>query len=464
MADRDIRRVASDELARRRELAAAMPVEESTPASRGPEIGATGLEVFGGMISGELADHHRDWRDQQIYKTVDRMRRGDATVSATLLSITLPILSADVRVESKQGPEASEPDPIVKEAADFVHANLFGDYMTRSWQGWIREAMLYVAYGHYVFEKVFQEMVGGEYSGAVMWRKFAPRHPSTIQAWNFDRNGGINSIEQEAYFGEEMARVALPIEKIMVLTHQEEAGNPLGHSVFRPAFKHWKYKDGFYAVQAIAIERQGAGVPFAKYPPGTSDSEIDKAEIMLQNVQAHEQSYFTFQDDWDVGFMDMGAGSTLDPQQAIDHHDLMITKTMLASFMNLPQDSRGSYAMSNDLSGFFNHSLQYAANYLADIINRHAIPQLCVANYGVLPAYPKLQFEKIGHLSLRNLILSIGELAKEGVITSTVDLENVVRDKLNLPPITEQEYDEQQPEEPAVLPPPPPGGRPTDNE
>ena len=453
----DIRSAAFRELARRADDAERQLAEQpSTPSIKsGPEIGSTGLEVFGGIISGDLADHHTDWQGERLYRTVDRMRRGDATCAATFLSIVLPILAAKVTVEAREGPDGAQPDSGVKEAAEFIHDNLMsGEMLNVSWQSLLREACLYMGYGHYLFEKVFFEITSGRWAGKVGWRKFAPRHPSTIQEWLFDRNGGLTGVMQELRRPEGMSEeqnVKIPIDKLVLFTHQMEAGNPLGVSIYRPAFKHWKYKDGFYAVQAIAIERQGAGVPFAKYPAGTAEPEKDKAELMLQNVQAHEQSYFTYEEDWEVGFMDMGSASVLDPMKAIEHHDLMIPKSVLASFMNLPQDSRGSFALSSDQSGFFNHSLQDAADYMASIWNQHVIPQLCIYNFGQLPSYPKLRFERIGHISVDRALEAITKAVDKGVLTPTIETENRVRDLLNLAPVDEADFEEAK-EPPEVVP------------
>ena len=458
----DIRTVAIRELAKRaseeRQLA-----DSDNPASVrvGPEVGSTGLEVFGGIISGDLADHHVDWQGSKLYRTVDRMRRGDATCAATFYSIVLPILAAHVDVEAREGPDGAKPDSRVVEAAEFIHDNLFGDMLDVSWQQLLRESLLYMAYGHYLFERVFFKVAKGRWAGKVMWHRFAPRHPSTITQWLFDRNGKLTGVVQEVRRPEGISdeqEVTIPLDKLVLFTHQMEAGNPLGVSIFRPAYKHWKYKDGFYAVQAIAIERQGAGVPFAKYPAGTSDTEKDKAELMLQNVQAHEQSYFTYEEDWDVGFMDMGSASVLDPMKAIEHHDLMIPKAVLASFMNLPQDSRGSFAMSADQSAFFNHSLQDAANYFASVWNNILIPQLCDYNFEELPAYPKLRFERIGHMSANLIIDAIIKAVDKGAVTGDIVVENRLRDLLNVSPIEETDFEEAKaPPEPLPAEEPPKG-------
>ena len=416
--------------------------------AKGPEIGSTGLEVFGGIIGGDLTDHNHDWLDRQRFKTVDLMRRGDSTVAAGLQAVTLPILAANAKIVVTDRKDMEAPvDPVVTEASEFINDLLFSNsYMSQPWGQFLREALqMHLAYGYYPFEKVFTEITGGRWDGAVGWRKFAPRHPSTIERWHFDKNGGKTGIEQ--FVSSESAKssgeyVYIPIEKLLVFTNQEEAGNPLGMSIFRPAYKHWRYKDGFYAVQAIAIERQGAGVPFATHPQGTSDAELEKAEEMLQNVQAHEQSYFLFAEDWEVGFLNMGSQTTLNPRDAIEHHDMMIAKSVLAGFMQLPQDSQGSFALSENMTDFFNHAISATSSYIADIINMHAIPQIVDMNWPGLNVYPRLQFDRIGHLSLDRTLDAITEAVKDGVITPDLNLENRVRDLLNLPPIDEEDFKE----------------------
>lgn len=429
-------------------------VQSRVSSGRGAEIGATGLEVFSGQIVGQIAEHNVDWEGQSRFEIVDYMRRGDATVAATLSAVTLPIISTEAYVTAKHGEE--EPDSVLKEAADLVNYILFsGDVMSRSWQQFLREGMLHLAYGHYPFEKVFTMIEGGEFAGAVGWKKFAPRHPSTIEEWNYNKHGERTGIKQRvtsdaAPDGDEFD---IPDSKLIVFTNQEEANNALGVSIFRPAYKHWRYKDGFYAVQAIAIERQGAGVPYAKYPQGTPDPELDKTEEMLQNIQAHEQSYFMFGEDWEVGFTSMGAQSVLNPHQAIEHHDSMIPKTILAGFLNLPQDGKGSYALSSDSSGFFNFSLQSTANYFADVLTRQAIKELIDYNYPGLHKYPRLRFNRVGHLAMGQILEAIEKSVTSGVLTPDLALENRVRDYLNLPAIDESEFEEaKEEEEPEVAP------------
>lgn len=438
MTSPDLRVIASQEL-ERRDLA-----QDDKKPSRRIESGITGLEVFGGVISGAFADHNRDWVGRNRFDIVDRMRKGDATCHATLMALTLPILSTEMHVESRRHSRDNEPPAIVKEAADFIHHQIF-DSGSVDWDEWLREALLYLAFGHYVFEPVWEEISSGPYAGAVGIDTLSPRHPRSIEGWNFNRNGRLVSIKQQGMRTgtEEFFDRDISVDKLIVLTNGPEAGNPLGTSVFRPAYKHWKYKDGYYAVQAIAIERQGAGTPYGKHPAGTKDEELDKAEETLQNLQAHEQSYVMFPEDWEMGFLDMGGNSVLDPQLAINHHDALIPKTVLGQFLGLAQGNTGSFALSEDNSRFFNFTLQATAKYVASHWNRKIIPRLVKWNFGDVPFMPQLRFDSIGHINLKDLVDGIAKLGEKGMMMNSVETENHVREVLNLPPITEDKWEEE---------------------
>jgi hypothetical protein len=93
------------------------------------EIGQTGTYIVGGY----LADHDYNaeltgWTRVGKY---DQMRKGDATVRASLLAVNLPILSADWYIEP-----ASE-DAKDVEVADFVKKELLEGKL--SWSAKLRE-------------------------------------------------------------------------------------------------------------------------------------------------------------------------------------------------------------------------------------------------------------------------------------------------------------------------------------
>src|SRR3972149_72337 len=67
-----------------------------SPLRRG-EIGATGTEVFAGMLTQQ--DYNPDIGDTNRYTIYDKMRKSDGQVRAGLMAIKLPLLRAEWPVE-----------------------------------------------------------------------------------------------------------------------------------------------------------------------------------------------------------------------------------------------------------------------------------------------------------------------------------------------------------------------------
>lgn len=97
------------------------------------------------------------------------MRKSDGTVGAILEAIKAPLLSAKWQIRSG----GEEPDD--KEIAEFVQRNLF---VKVRFQNFLKEALAFLDFGFYYFEKNF-EIAGG----MVEWKEFAPRVPKSHYLW-----------------------------------------------------------------------------------------------------------------------------------------------------------------------------------------------------------------------------------------------------------------------------------------
>jgi phage gp29-like protein len=364
-----------------------------------------------------------------------RMRRSDATVQALELAITLPIQATDWDVRPASN------DPTAKEAADLVYDNLFGG-MTHTFDDFLRDALLALFYGFTVFEKVFEER--GNY---IVWRKFAPRHPQTIERFLFDETGGLAGVRQVGFDPQgRFRRVDIPIEKLLVFIWRRELGNPYGVSVLRAAYKHWFLKDLAYKLQAIALERWAVGIPVGKVPAGTS--ELDKQTFlqMLEAMRGHERAAMVLPEDYSVELIGAEAGQRANQAfvEAIQHHDTMIVKSVLAQFLNLGTGDVGSWALSRDHSQLFLMGLNSVAQWFADHINRYAIPQLCRLNFGEdFTDFPELSFTDLRLVLQREVLAeAISKLVQTGILTPDRSLHEWVRDVFDLPPLPEEQPEE----------------------
>jgi phage gp29-like protein len=368
----------------------------------------------------------------QVYT---RMRRSDATVQALELAITLPIRATDWDVRP-----ASD-DPTAKEAADLVYDNLFGG-MTHTFDDFLRDALLALFYGFVVFEKVFEER-----DDYIVWRKFAPRHPQTIERFLFDETGGLAGVRQVGFdpLGR-FRQVDIPIDKLLVFIWRRELGNPYGVSVLRAAYKHWFLKDLAYKLQAIALERWAVGIPVGKVPAGTSEQDKQTFLQMLEAMRGHERAAMVLPEDYSVELIGAEAGQRANQAfvEAIQHHDTMIVKSVLAQFLNLGTGDVGSWALSRDHSQLFLMGLNSVAQWFADHINRYAIPQLCRLNFGEdFTDFPELTFTDLRLVLQREVLAeAIGKLVQVGILTPDRSLQEWVRDVFDLPPLPEEQPEE----------------------
>ena len=229
------------------------------------ELGGTGTLLTGGYITD--ADYNTDLTGTTGVEIYEKMRN-DATVRASLWAMKLPILGASWSVVP--GEEKNEK---YQKHADFIEEELFGG-MSHTWEEFLRNSLNYLDFGHYVFEIVYKLREDGK----IGWRKFAPRLPKTIQRW--ETNDGENGITQWTLSGGE---ASIPIEKLIIYTNEKEGDNWYGKSIMRSSYRNWFTKDKLYQIEAMAVERQGIGIPYVKVPSGAAKSDEDKAEEYLKN-------------------------------------------------------------------------------------------------------------------------------------------------------------------------------------
>jgi len=393
----------------------------------GVEIGATGTNIFSGMITEEYLSELSGTRAMKVY---DEMRKSDATVKSALLAIQLPIRRAQWFITP-----ASE-DEKDKEVAEFIKKALF-DYMTITWDDFLRQALLSTTYGVMIFEKVFEiKNINGR--TWICWRKFAPRLPKSVIAWQ--QTDGTDGITQSTQSG---TNVSIPIEKLVVFVNEKEGDNWWGISSLRAAYKHWYMKKNLEVIDAILHERQGLGVPFVKLPPSASQEDKNTAQTILENMRAHDQGFLIEPDGITVEFKDMKAGTVKDAARAIDYHDRLITKAVLAQFLNLGSGASGSYALSQDHSALFLQSIEAIANGIADVINKYAIQELVDLNFNGITSYPKLDFAGISRTDVDSLSVAYQRLTQSGGIKAIEADDTYLRKIMGLPEKTEDDTEEE---------------------
>ena len=382
------------------------------------EVGASGTTNFQGYI--DTDEYKQQLMGTELYTTVDKMRWSDASVQAALLLCELPIRSTEWDIEPADETAQS------KEIADFVKDNLFQGLQT-SWEDVLRQILLMHPYGCMVFEVIYKMTEDGK----IGWRKWAPRMPRTIEKWNVDANGELESIVQRAYKNNNYIEITLPIQKLMVFVNRQEGDNYLGTSILRQAYKHWFFRDKYYKIDAVAQERLGIGIPVIGLPEGFTDDDYHSAEKMGKNLRGHEKAYIVIKTGWTVEMLDLKASSLKNPTEMLEHHTREILKSVLAQFADLGSKSTGSFALSEDQSTLFLQSLDASAKSVEEVVNDE-IKKLVDYNWTV-EKYPKLTHANIGTRDFKSIAEAIQTLTFANILTPDSGLEDYMRKLMKLP-------------------------------
>lgn len=399
-----------------------IPLKNSFPRS---ELGDTGVRGTRGIITEEYNPNLQGIQGVKIY---DEMRKSDGTVRAGIQVVTLPIRRARWFVNP-----ATE-DKRDVEIAKFVEHALF-DWMDDSWDDVIRQALLMLPFGVMVFEKVYGFIEDGGKTWVTI-KKLAPRLPKSIQQWELkDNTFGIQQVTQE------MGIVEIPGSKLLIFVNEKEGDNWWGTSMLRAAYKHWYYKDSFYKIDAVAFERQGLGVPKITMPQGYTETDERRAITALSNLRANEAAYLILPPEYEAEFMNMGAGTTRDPQNSINHHNKEILQSMLAQFLELGQTSSGggSRALSEDQTDLFLNSEEAIANTIISTFNKGLVKELIDMNFDNVTVYPQLDYSGITRIDVAAIATAYKTLTEAKAITPIAEDENYLRAAMQLPPRTQED-------------------------
>lgn len=399
------------------------------------EIGSSRISAIRDPIP-ELAN-----RNQEL-QTYKKMIRGDVSVRSSLRVGKSSILGAEFYVD------AYSPDLEDQVIAEFVNDNLFyGSNIpwTKTLEGIVR----FLENGFSFFEHVWElrewsprtTSPSANKKKYTMLRKLAERPARTISGFDYDDNGGLNSITQQAIGADNRSKeVKIPISKGVLFTFEGD-GNAEGESILRPAYRNWYYKDKLYTIDAIQKERHGIGVPEVEVLPGATNSDKKFAEELGANLRTNERAYIVRPSTLTVGFAEL-KGNPVDALESALHHDNQIMKNILVQFINLGLDSSGG-GRATGATAFdaFMKAMRYIANMICDYINMFLIPNLVAYNFPT-NRFPKLCVRNVGETKdMQAWSSMVKNLLDAHGITPDMPTEQYLRQIADMPQKTEPRPD-----------------------
>lgn len=422
------------------------PFKHSDPTEEKPPPPELGIEW--GVSSPFPGNLWTDWAPEEgsslvnskAIVTIDQivdMRRRDGQARALVQLITLPLLLS-LQTGEWIEPEGGKATKEVEFANMMWTTPSYGGGMTVPSTKLIRQIMLFLVDGFSSFEIVRQIPKFGPLKGKITLRKLAYRDPRTI-TFKVDDNGGYNGFRQVAQTPDGRVRdVWIRPRKSVTFTHQDEQNPYYGVSILESAYPHFDAKRKLYYIAHLAAQFAAIAARVGEVPHGARLTEIAAFRKALANLAFNGSmvappGYKVTPFNGHTGF---------DFLKLIEHHNVQMSKSILASFFDADQRpvliANGDSEASIDL---FLLCLESIANDIADTLTRHVMPQFIDFNFHsrVYPVFRPGQMSDTAREAIRNMFQTV---VTAGILNSTPEfvreMEKKVTDQFGL----DIDYDE----------------------
>lgn len=398
----------------------------------GRQIAATGVKVYGGRMYRD-DDYNPALRGQLAAVAYEEMRRSDPEIASGVSRLTWPLVAA------KSGFEPFDDSDEAKADAEFCDKWIFGTGRTDPFvmrkTDFMRHVLLMVADGCSLLEKVW----GVDEEGHQVYAKLNSVALKTVKEFQFDTNGSgrFTGIWQQGYTADRgFVSQFIPAEQWAVFTFCREGDNMWGWPITRAAYMPWFLKKKLLRVDAQRHERFGLGVPVIKIPKGTPEDSQQRrdAESVAGNIRSHEYQFVVLENDYEFDIKQpTGAGT--DIIGSVKYLDSQIAQVLIAEWMHLGASESGSRAVSGDKIQFMFSVLQGVANLIEDVINGQLVEPLMWRRYGPAKLRPRpvFKFQDLNKLAGPALAEVTAKLVQAKVLTGSPDIEERMREELQLP-------------------------------
>lgn len=412
----------------------ATPKQEQVDPYLNSEMGVERILPFSyWSTDGEIARVERIAIDDLV-----DMRRRDGQARALVRLFVLPILAAFA------DGEWIAPDGGDDEAAKEVEfANQMWNLppqaggMTTSKMVLLKKTLQGLTDGFSVFEEVRQVPDDGPLKGKITLRKLAYRDPRTIR-FRVDEQGGFNGIRQVASVNGRTVDVKIPKEKIFYWTCNAEENPFYGVSMFEAAYEHYVIKKKLYYIAHLAA--QFAAVPgrVGEVPQGADPRHVNAFKQSLMNFAFNTSMIAP------PGFKvtPFNSNTGFDFIKLIDHHNHMMSKSVLSSFLDSEQRATlievGRVDPNTD---FFVMALESIMDDIAEQWSMHLMPKYIDWNFGT-KKYPIFKFGQLSDAAKETISSLFQTVVTSSVLNSTPEFVRELEKKLSTSLDLEIDYDE----------------------
>ena len=383
-------------------------VKKLSEAKAKTTLGVAGDNTYNGQIRAD--EFLPELRGKKAIRKYREMRDNDSTVGAVMYSVEQILRDIDLHVKPADNSDAARVEK------EFVESVL--DDMDHTLDDHISDALSYLSYGFGWFEVIYKRRVGpterspkknSKYTdGRIGVRKIASRAPWTVSKFDVEqKTGDVLGIEQEVGFMG--GRNYIPLNKSLYYRTTSLNGDPSGRSILRNAYTSYEYLNNLQSIEAIAVERELAGIPVARIPAeylsgdasAAQTSFVHNLQQVLRDVKFNEQGYIILPSDTypdkdgapsstrlvDVELMASNGKRNIDINPIVSRYQHDIARSMLSEFLLLGT-SGGSYALSKSKTDLFLRALESYIQAIVDVLNKQLVErlwQLNGLNYDMMP-------------------------------------------------------------------------------
>jgi len=431
-------------------------------------LGISGENTINGQIRSD--EFLPELRGKKAIRKYREMRDNDSTIGAVMYATEQVLRDVDLKVCPCDDSEEA------KREAEFVESVLCD--MDHTLDDHIAEALSCLSYGFAWFEVVYKRRVGPTQSndkkrskytdGRMGVRKIAMRAPWTVSRFDVDnKTGDIQGVYQDGgYAG--TTKHYIPSRKSLYYRTTSLNGDPSGRSILRNAYTSYEYLNNLQAIEAIAVERELAGIPVARIPseylsPDATSSQVQfksNLEQILRDVKFNEQGYIITPSDTypdkdgsptnirlvDVELMSSSGSRNIDIDPIVKRYQHDIARSVLSEFLMLGSQG-GSYALSKSKTDLFLRALESYIQQIVDVLNKQLVERLWELNGLDYSLMPTIEAGDVAPHDLREIAGFLRNL--NGADISVSDHPEVIQNlmdiaDLNYDPDRETETEEQE--------------------
>lgn len=321
------------------------------------------------------------WRQEKVtVKQLEVMRRTDGHARALYRLLTLPIRAClkTATVTPIDGVEGGT------EEAQFIDMMLnlppAAGGMVVPLNQFMAQVLLGVFHGFSAFEMVYWVPKQGPLKDKITLKKCSYRPPETIHFLVNDQ-GEFSGWRQRGFMHGRYIDVKLPNETALVYTCNAEESLFYGVSMFETAFWHYDKKVKLYYLAHLAAQKGALGTRIGHMPP--NPNKADKDHFLEQLSKLATNQYMAMPIDWDV--QSLQEAGRFDYMSLIEHHNHMMSESVLASFFDGNATGSGSQPMvdfSSQDDTLFIQMLETIMDDIAAVINNQLIPRFIDWNFG----------------------------------------------------------------------------------